>query len=112
MDLDKDILIKGNKIYSPETCIFVPHTINMMFTKRNKNKDNLPTGIRLIERPKPYTARYSGFHIGSYYTPEEAFNAYKLYKENHFKQIADKYKNDIPERLYNALYTYSVEITD
>jgi hypothetical protein len=34
MCLDKDILVKHNKIYSSETCIFVPQTINILFTKR------------------------------------------------------------------------------
>ena len=32
--LDKDILVKGNKIYSPETCCFVPQDVNILFTKR------------------------------------------------------------------------------
>lgn len=36
MELDKDILNKGNKIYSPNTCIFVPHNINNLFTKMIK----------------------------------------------------------------------------
>lgn len=107
IDLDKDILVKGNKIYSPETCIFVPHSINMMFLKRNRN-NLLEEGVKLIKRPKPYVARYNEIHIGSYYTEKEAFVAYKLYKENHFKQIADKYKYNIPKKLYDKLYTYSV----
>lgn len=36
MCLDKDILNKGNKIYSPDTCIFVPETINKLFIKNDK----------------------------------------------------------------------------
>lgn len=31
LDLDKDILLKGNTIYSPETCCLVPHFINTLF---------------------------------------------------------------------------------
>ena len=34
MNLDKDILIKGNKIYSPKTCIFVPNDINVLFGEK------------------------------------------------------------------------------
>ena len=36
--LDKDILVKGNKVYSPETCVFVPNRINCLFTKTDKNR--------------------------------------------------------------------------
>ena len=45
MELDKDILIKGNKIYSPTTCIFVPQRINRLFTKSNKNRGEYPIGV-------------------------------------------------------------------
>lgn len=38
MNLDKDILIKGNKIYSPSTCVFVPKRLNILFVNTdNKN---------------------------------------------------------------------------
>jgi hypothetical protein len=112
MDLDKDILIKGNKIYSPETCIFVPHIINMLFTDSKNKENNLPKGVRIIKRPKPYNTRYNGIHLGCFNTLVEAFEAYKTFKEEHIKEIANKFKDQIPEKLYNALYNYKVEITD
>lgn len=47
MCLDKDILCKGNKIYSREICIFVPERINILFTKRDKARGNNPIGVTL-----------------------------------------------------------------
>lgn len=44
MELDKDILVKHNKIYSPETCIYVPKTINTLFVKCNKSRGKYPIG--------------------------------------------------------------------
>ena len=51
-------------------------------------------------------------HVGLYNTVEEAFLAYKNFKENYIKQVADEYKNLIPKRLYEAMYSYEVEIND
>ena len=79
----------------------------MLFTQ-SKNKNNLPLGVRIINRSKPYNARYNNIYLGCFDTIEEASNKYKQYKENHIKEIADKYKNQIPEILYNALYNYKV----
>jgi hypothetical protein len=45
MQLDKDILIKNNKIYSPDTCVFVPQRINSLFIKANKARGDLPIGL-------------------------------------------------------------------
>ena len=50
--------------------------------------------------------------IGRYDTIEEAFLNYKQFKENNIKQTADKYKDLIPQKLYEALYKYEVEIND
>lgn len=47
MELDKDIIEKGNKIYCPEKCIFLPHSINSLFTKSNKSRGKLPIGVFL-----------------------------------------------------------------
>ena len=51
-------------------------------------------------------------YLGTYNTIEEAFLAYKIFKENYIKQVADEYKDLIPQRLYEAMYKYEVEIND
>jgi len=117
MCLDKDILIKGNKIYSPETCCFVPQEINLLFTKANARRGNNPIGVDYIKKNSNYRARCKfgkgeSIHLGIYNNSTDAFYAYKKYKEMVIKSIADKYKNKIPLILYEALYKYEVEITD
>lgn len=51
-------------------------------------------------------------YLGRFHDELSAFQTYKKYKENLIKQIADEYKNKIPEKLYNAMYTYEVDVTD
>jgi hypothetical protein len=114
INLDKDILIKGNKIYSPETCIFVPERINLLFTKCNKSRGEFPIGISRYNQK--FQAHCSdgikNIGLGTFITLEEAFNVYKQAKENLIKQVADEYRDKIPKKLYDALYRYEVEITD
>lgn len=116
--LDKDILIKGNKIYSPETCCLVPININSLFVKNDVLRNELPIGVRKSGNKfsaychNPFTSKRE--YIGIYLTPEEAFFAYKQYKENLVKQIAElEYSHgNISNQCYNAMMNYEVEITD
>lgn len=120
MCLDKDILIKGNKIYSPETCIYVPEIINNLFVKNNKTRGESVIGT--IPHQGKYVAQCSLInlktgkskreYLGIYRTQEKAFEVYKHYKEKNIKQIADKYKDKIPSKLYDALYDYQISIND
>lgn len=113
MQLDKDILIKGNKVYSQETCIFVPQRINAMFTKRNKERGKYPIGVSYSKKRCKFSAQVQGYKwLGYYDTPEDAFKIYKEKKEELIKKVADEYKDKIPVKLYDALYAYKVEITD
>ena len=120
MCLDKDILVKGNKIYSPNTCVFVPNNINILFIKRNKARGKYPIGVCKPNNSNKFKAQCSIFYngkcqpkgLGYYNTPEEAFNTYKEFKEKYIKQVADEYKDKIPNKLYEAMYNYKVEITD
>ncbi len=120
MHLDKDILYKGNKIYSPENCVFVPQRINVLFVKCNKLRGNYPIGVYYHKQTGKFIAQCSVYdykerkakNLGLYNTPEEAFKVYKQFKENYIKKVADLYKDKIPTKLYDAIYNYEVEITD
>ena len=121
MCLDKDILVKGNKIYSPQTCVFVPNRINVLFTKSDKIRGDFPIGVTYHKRDKVFESKMCymdknkikhSCYLGRYNTSEEAFQSYKQAKENYIKQVADEYKDKIPEILYKAMYKYKVNIND
>ena len=120
MCLDKDILCKGNKVYSRETCIFVPERINTLFTKCDKSRGKDPVGV--TPRPSGNYQVYcqneygKSVYLGVYHSKEEAFQVYKNYKERVIKEVIDSYERIIPEphysRLREAMYNYKVEIDD
>lgn len=122
MCLDKDILHKSNKIYSPDTCVFVPQNINKLFTKNDNNRGEYPIGVyydKATGKFKTYCNIYDfkenktkRKHLGYYNTPEDAFKSYKQFKERYIKEVAEYYKNLISKKLYDALCNYKVEITD
>lgn len=113
--LDKDILIKGNKKYSPETCCIVPKEINSLLTSRKQYRGTCPIGVTK-QRKHKYQARLGQYrnNIGTFDSPTGAFHAYKIAKEQHIKELAEKYfqEGKITRKVYNALMKYEVEITD
>lgn len=112
--LDKDILFKGNKIYSPETCCLIPQEINTLFIKCDKVRGKYPIGV--VKKGSKYIAQISKnnkrFKSKPFNTPEEAFEVYKKVKEDYIKEFADKWKDKIEPRVYKVMYNYKVEITD
>ena len=121
MCLDKDILVKRNKIYSPDTCIYVPKTINLLFTKCDKLRGKSVIGTTLRKNGKyetwcnifnPETGKSKREYLGVYATEVEAFEVYKYYKERNIKEVADYFKKEIPSELYGGMYKYEVEIDD
>lgn len=110
--LDKDIISKGNRIYSPEMCCFVPSEINEQFRGVIARRNDYPIGVRKMKNR--YAAYLNGKFLGSATTPEEAFILYKRAKENRIKELAEKYyaKGEITKRVYDAMMRYQIEITD
>lgn len=106
--LDKDILIDGNKVYSKETCIFIPKYLNVLFVNAY-NKSLLPTGVMYHKRDRKYMARIKNFnkyvYLGEFLTPDEAHNTWLKAKREYARKLAiDAYmNNEIDERIMNAI---------
>ena len=115
-DLDKDLLFKGNKVYSEHTCCFLPQEINKSLQKTNKLRGDLPIGVCFDKSRGKYRAaiKMYGKHInlGRFECKFEAFAAYKKAKEAYLVELAEKWKDKIDERAYNALINYQVSIDD
>lgn len=117
MTIDKDIICKGNKIYSPEKCVFVPQRINNLFCKSDSARGKYPIGVYYKKENNKFISSLKGLnnkriYLGSFDSVKKAFLAYKERKEKVIKKVAEKYKNKIPKKLYNAMCNYKVEIGD
>ena len=115
--LDKDLLTKGNKVYSEDSCIFIPKEINLLLTKSTASRGKHLIGVCWSKTNKAFVAQVSknkgaSEHLGLFKTETEAFKAYKQAKEVFVKEQAEKWKSQIDDRAYEALMNYTVNITD
>ena len=114
--LDKDILSKGVKLYSEDTCCFVPPEINTLILKADRSRGKYPIGVYEDKQAGKFKVRISvegkHKHVGRYYCEKEAFYAYKVAKEQYIKEVANKWKGQIDVRVYEALINWEVSIDD
>lgn len=114
--LDKDLLCKGNRVYGPDACVFLPLRVNSLLIAHASRRGELPVGVTAGRTPGTYEARVrdcgTKIGMGTHRTPEAAFAAYKAGKEALIRQVAEQYKAHIDPRAYAALLAYQVEITD
>ena len=115
--LDKDLLVKGNKVYSEDSCVFLPQEINSLLVKSNTSRGEYLIGVCWDKAKKVFKAQVrknkgKSEHLGLFKTELEAFKAYKQAKESFIKEQAEKWKGKIDDRAYEALMNYQVEIDD
>lgn len=83
--LDKDLLVEGSKVYSPDTCIFISSSLNLFLLTRNGRRGSLPLGVSTVTN---YTSKYQSSikvnskstHLGTFDTQEEAHLAWQRAK--------------------------------
>ncbi len=114
--LDKDLLHKGNKVYSEAACVFIPMEVNNLIVKSDSLRGEYPIGVVYDKERDKYQARMwvdnKPKFLGRYDTIEAAFSKYKQSKEHHIKVVAEKWESLIDYRAYEALMNYRVDITD
>lgn len=107
--LDSDIFMKnGVKVYSPDTCVFIPQDINKFFAGMNILRGEYPIGVMC------YGDDMFGAHVThghersmrcSFQTPEAAFLWYKEKKESHLRELAKRHyeEGNINDSTYHKL---------
>lgn len=107
-ELDKDILSQGNKVYSPDTCVFVDGVVNLFLTDCATARGEWPLGVCWHEPTgkfasrcnNPFTRKYE--YLGLFYYPNQAHQAWKKRKHELACQLADIQTD---ERVAEALRT-------
>ena len=114
MEVDKDILHKGNTVYSPDNCVFAPKSINSLFVSAKASRGEFPIGIDRIKAGFRVRINHGGKQtiFGYYDSIVDAFDKYKEEKEKLIQEVAEQYKDKIPQKLYDAMMNWVVEYDD
>ena len=105
--VDKDILVQGNTVYSPETCRLVPQVINSLILTPTSNTGDLPVGV--FKAGAGFKAKFRGKFLGTYDSVLLAFAEYRRAKLLHIKSVAEEYKDQLDAEVYEALLTYDIQ---
>ncbi len=112
VQLDKDILVSGNKKYSPESCRFVPQSINTLLHSGISRRGEYPQGVSKLRDIGKYRARLKIYnkevYIGTYATIDEAFSAYKEAKEIEIRRRVGVYLEVLPQDITEVLLDYKI----
>ena len=109
--LDKDLTILGNKMYSPDTCRFIPFEINSLLTDSGFSRGKLPIGVSLHKTGK-YQSSISNnnkkVYLGLFDNIEEAYEVYKKAKKKYIETQAKRFRAKIGDVIYNNLINYKI----
>ena len=112
--LDKDLLLPRNKIYSENSCVFVPDIINSFLTFVRQKDRGLPVGVTWCESEGKYKSYFSQLNgknktLGRFSNPSDAYIAYCGFKEAMARKLAETYKDQVDPRVTESLLSFKVE---
>jgi len=122
--LDKDLLVKNNKIYSPETCVFLPEGINKALSTRSRDRGQFPAGLCYGKFSKAlgemtlqvtFSCKHPDFYLKTVVPIsklEEGFKMYKDARESYIRYLAGVHKEQLDPRAYDALMKYEITMED
>ncbi len=92
--LDKDIIVPGSKLYSPDTCAFVLQATNVFVVACDASRGDYPIGVSLLKRTGKYIVRCNNpfigedEYLGCFSTPGDAHEAWRKYKHELAQLVA------------------------
>lgn len=112
--VDKDILGNNSKIYSPNTCIFVPNRVNVFLTARGALRGDSPLGVSWKKKNRKYQAQITmpgkKGYLGLFEDPMEGHRAWQKAKIEMARGLAEEY--NYHERLSNGLHQLADRLQD
>lgn len=110
--LDKDLMTRGNTVYSPKTCCLIPREINNLIGNFSNVFEGDIVGCSLNKRDNLYAVTIRDgrkvIYSGYFKDQKEATKAYVAEKEKRVKVVASKWKDRIDEKVYIALMGWTV----
>jgi len=105
--LDKDLLVRGNKLYSRNTCLLIPMKVNQFINDVKSKKSDLPIGV--VRQKKKFDSRIKNLsgqveRLGIFDTPEEAHMAWRMRKLELAKTLASEQENPVVAAALIARY--------
>ena len=118
--LDKDLMsaTMPEKLYSPETCVYIPRELNLLFTDRGALRGDLPMGVNWVNRERYGKNRFRAAiqayskttYIGCYSTPEEAHAAYRKAKLAYCRQLAADWLGKVELKAIERVLYHAVRL--
>lgn len=110
--LNRDLLVPGNKVYAPDKCVFIPYIVARVFYDPMPNRSGLPKGVCFDKSCKRYKAHVSAFgrkhnHLGYFDTVCDARAAYLKVKREYIEYLANSHCGH-DARLANALRSHPI----
>lgn len=103
--LDKDLLIPGNRVYSADTCIYVPAWLNSFTSDRRNDRGHSYIGVRQRAGTGKFEARCNNpftkksQYLGVFVYEDDAYNAWLEFKLSAALQLKSK-MDEVDLRLY------------
>ncbi|MBE7035837.1 MAG: hypothetical protein E7403_00925 [Ruminococcaceae bacterium] len=109
MDIDKDIIKYGNKLYHPDLCLVVPHSINTFYETIEVGKTNITYNSK-TKKYRVKVADKNEYHeLSNIDTYNEALDIYCDIKQGILFNKAKALKDKVPEKVYNALMNTDIK---
>lgn len=103
--LDKDVLGGQRRLYSPETCAFIPQQLNNMFKRKISS---MKAGVQYLSgKAKPYRAYINynrkHIHLGYYLTEDEAHSKFLEARKECLKNFIEVHSGRLDERVVDRI---------
>lgn len=112
-DLDKDLTIVGNKVYSRKSCSILPKDINTLLMDCGSRRGSLPQGVSFSKEKGLYLAQVkidgATKYLGRFADPASAREAYVKSKTHNIRRVAAKYQPVLPPQVYENLMSWTLQ---